>query len=295
MTRTEIDTAIAAVNPVRRAEVEQLPLDSAEREMLDAILREPREEGGPLVAATDPAPRRLARPRFGGRSLALGATVAAAAVFFIAIGIGGGPASGPARAIGGDLARLVEASPPILLDAPGWRVERADESFMSEGSTSFHFTRPDAEISGERPPGRESVRFAELQWSASESARSRIRGLKSLPRKLRRLTAKEGGNLAPYVVKEVGEAPVLGTTARVLVQHYKPGPPYFDAAAIWEEGGQLRVLRSFVPDLQTFKQRLAALRRVDAETWLNALHGRVVRREHGVAVVPNTKNTKENK
>jgi hypothetical protein len=217
--------------------------------------------------------------------LAGGAAVAAAFLLLIG-GIGGGPASGPAPAVGGDLARLIEASPPILLDAPGWGVEYSDESFSTQGLTNFF--RGEGGVSAAIEEGRvpEGLQgFAELQWS-TEPLQERIEGLKSLPEQLRRVAEKQDVELAPFVVEEVEGAPVLGTTARVIVQSY-PANPFFEATGFWEEGDRLLVFRSIVPDLETFRSRLAALRHVDPQTWLEALKDRVVvRQEKGVAVMP---------
>lgn len=276
MKKQRIETAIAAANPVRRAKLGELELGAAEREMLAAILDEPWSEERRQNAGAAPVGRSFAWLRFPKRSLTAATAVTAAAALFIAIGIGGGPATGPAPAIGGGLARLIEASPPILLQAPGWRLERADESFMSEGSNQFALGGEDSE---------DPTRFAELQWSSTESLSSRVRGLESLPRKLEELAAKEGAQVAPYLLNEVEGAPVLGTTARVFV-HPEIGTPYSEVQAVWEEEGELRVFRTFVPDLETFRHRLGALSRVDAETWLDALKGRVIERRNGVVVLP---------
>jgi hypothetical protein len=229
------------------------------------------------------------------RYLAVLASAGAAVATFLLLigGIGGGPTAGPPPAVGGDLARLIEASPPILLDVPGWGVEYSDESFSTQGLTNFFRGEGGASAAIEEGRVAEGLQgLAELQWS-TESLEERIEGLKSLPERLRRVAEKQDVELAPFVVEEVERAPVLGTTARVIVQSY-PANPFFEATGFWEEGDRLLAFRSFVSDIETFRSRLAALRRVDPQTWLEALKDRVVeQRDRGVAVMPRDAKGKE--
>ncbi len=280
MSKAEIEAVVAAVNPVSDESVESLPLADAERELLDEVAREADGE----VAA--PAPSR-ARSGFGQRRrgyLALGGAVsAAAAVLLVLAGTGGGPAGGPGTAVGDSFARLVEASPPIVLDAPGWWVERADELFMKEGTTNFARTptSPTSEIEAGHPV-RGLLGTAEFQWD-TETVRQRIHRLRNL-KQLRKITTPE--ELSYYASHKVGRAPVLGTTAQLFRHRPPPERPYFEAVAVWGEDGQARFFRSFVLDMATFRRRLAALRRVDAETWAEVLQGKVVTRKNSISVRP---------
>jgi hypothetical protein len=149
---------------------------------------------------------------------------------------------------------------------------------MREGSTQFFRGEGGVAAAIARSHGAKAVgNFAEFQWR-SESLKSRVRQLRLLPGRMRRLGSQRKGlvRLAPFVMHEAGRASVLGTEARVFV-HPEEGEPLFEAIAVWGQGDEVLELRSFVPDLQIFKQRLARLRRVDAEVWLQALQGTVLR------------------
>jgi hypothetical protein len=55
--------------------------------------------------------------------------------------------------------------------------------------------------------------------------------------------------------------------------------------AIWEEDGHLLELRTSVPDLAAFRERLGWLHRVDTKTWLDAMPTKVVKAaEYGATV-----------
>ncbi len=45
----------------------------------------------------------------------------------------------------------------------------------------------------------------------------------------------------------------------------------------WSEGGLLLELRASVPDLDAFEERLGLVRKVDAQTWLDAMPAKVVK------------------
>lgn len=274
MRREDLDATLAAANPVRRDEIDGLAVETdgpgviSAEDLLSAITEAPYADSTQGIAAAVDLGTWRSRSRGSiRRGFALAGAVGVVAVgVLVAIG-SGGPAGGPTPAIGSGLARLVEASPPILLNAPGWRVERADESFMSEGSIQFFHGENGVSAAVEAGNVAEGLQnFAELQWR-SEPLEGRLR------------------RVASFAV-EMGEATVLETTARIFVERERKARPFFEATAVWEEEGQVLVLRSFVPDLRTFEGRLAALRRVDAETWLDALRGRVVEHENGVAIVP---------
>lgn len=47
--------------------------------------------------------------------------------------------------------------------------------------------------------------------------------------------------------------------------------------AIWREGDRILSLSAWVPNLAAFRERLSWLRKVDAQTWLDAMPQRVVK------------------
>ena len=83
--------------------------------------------------------------------------------------------------------------------------------------------------------------------------------------------------------------PALG--AKVYVDpraEYRPilgGPGDRLMVAIWKEGGHLLELRTSVPNLASFRERLGWLHRVDAKTWLDAMPATVVKAaEYGATI-----------
>jgi len=265
MSRSELEAAVAATNPVSREAVDELSLAGAERELLAEIVGTAPEDDREPEPRRSSTPRRRSPARVRRGYLGLAAAAAVVALLFVSAS-GGGPKVGPSTALGDDLKALIEASPPILLDAPGWSVLSASESFMTEGITIFIGPGPDP-------------LEAELQW-----------GTETVPQRLHRmLNLKSLRKVIPpselhfYVYRNAGEAHALGTTARLFKL---PIPEHrIEVAAVWGEDGEARVLRAHVSDMRTFRDMLAALRHVDARTWEGALHGRVVKTKHSVKVV----------
>lgn len=281
MSRRDVDAVIAGSNPVEIDAVERLPLAETERELVAAIAATPAESRGSLSSPdAQKEPRTggglLGRGLFAGRhSLALGGAVAAlAAAVLIVGGAGGGPAAGPDAALGEDVAELLKASPPILIDAPGWRVDKLNEPFESAGITNF-------ERGSATPNGSEDLfGFAELQWR-QEPLRKLIQAQRALPRVMRRAYRRQAIKPPPYRQRET-TAPVLGTTALVF-SHLEPGdPPVLVGAAVWEHRGHAFQFRSFTADLAGFKRRLASLREVGYRAWREALPPRIERRGRGI-------------
>jgi hypothetical protein len=267
MRERDIKAAVAAANPVSRDAVMGLALGSTGRNLIG---------GRNLLAAisTDSSmasiPTRSERVftlgrYFSGRSVALAAAMGLVAALLIAIGSGKGPAGAPEPALGAGLQRLAKVSPPILLAAPGWRVERADEAFASEGSTQFfHGSRLLSELKAEGLAGEGLQQTAELRW-VSIPLETRVRQVKA-----------DGAVLVKTAI-------ALGAEARIYAYPIGPGDS-LAAIALWGRGGRVLEFRSYVPDIAAFERRLAALRGVDKGTWLEALPRRVVKTEAGVAV-----------
>jgi hypothetical protein len=240
MNTREIDTALAAANPVSRATVAELPLDAAEQELLQAIVAEPRR-------TPDNRRARPRRPRR--RQLALVGAVLAAAGLFLAVVGTGDRTDGPESAFGAELVRFAESSPLLLLDAPGWTVDYADEQTAREGEMRFTDGATGA---------------ADLNWR---------------PRPLTEWVRDRAASASRSTT-----APVLGTTAKVF-QYEGGSPGNRDVTALWVEQGRVLEFRSQVAGLAAFKERLASLRRVDAETWLSALPASVVKAANRDSVV----------
>jgi len=232
MSTREIDKALASANPVSRATAAGLPLEAAEEELLRAIVAEPRR----TRVGRRARPRRARR-----RQLALVGAALAAAVLLLAVVGTGERSDGPESAFGAELVRFAESSPLLLLDAPGWSVDSADEESAAVGEMRF--------TDG-------STGAADLNWR---------------PRPLGEWVRDRAASAT-----RITTAPVLGTTARVF-QYEGGSPGDRDVTALWIDHGRVLEFRSQVAGLEEFKGRLASLRRVDADTWLSALPASVVK------------------
>jgi hypothetical protein len=173
------------------------------------------------------------------------------------------------------------ASPLLLLEGPGWRVQNTQEyrgrpGEGTNGSIEFVTGRPipyeAIKVSGDNDHPRESgmlpasvrQRRVEVTWRPGSLGQS----IASLER-----AAHPHGRLTTRL-------PVLGTTAyvdeRAELFVNQGGPGNRRMVALWEEGGDVFELRAAVPDLAAFEERLAWLTKVDPQTWLGAMPAKVV-------------------
>jgi len=252
MTDDQLHSLLADANPLPDERVTALPLDTAQDELLRALLAEER-----------PAPQRrrpvirLSLPRVG----AAAGLAAAAVVAVVALGSGSG-SHGPATAWGAEQIRFAEASPLVLLDADGWRVEYADEQSKTEGELHFRIgaTPPPRTIDGDAvangTPVPADTTFAQLNWRGGDFDE----------------WAKDRGHDAAVSTT----APVLGTTAHVF--QYQGGTPgHRDITALFRYDGRILEFRAGAADVTAFKALLARLTRVDTDTWLSAMPESVVK------------------
>ncbi|WP_053202615.1 hypothetical protein [Jiangella muralis] len=232
---------------VRRAaqhsdeEIVTLTGSAAEAELMTRILAAPE----PLLPAARPPARRPARrPRRRVRRLAaLGAVAAAAAVGVTALVSTQGGDDAP-QAWAAEAIAMADQTPRLLVDAPGWRVESADE--LDPGDGYMWFTDGTSEV--------------RLSWSVSADPAAAI--------------ASRAG-----AADAVTEAVVAGHQATVF--SYGDG----EWSAVWQQGdafAELLTWRSPMDDA-AFAELLGAVTRVDAEDWLSALPGDVIRSEDIVA------------
>lgn len=265
MTTTDLDSLLSAANPLPDHVARAIRLPGAE--LMETIMAEPRQ----ATRRTLRPPRRHAR-----RHLAVVIALAcAAAIVFAALPGGSGPGEGapgaPPRAWAAELVRFAEASPLVLLDVPGWRVDYADESSATEGEMRFlHGDKPAPDpkrlvVVGGRPIPKAVIedarRHAELHWRA--------------------------GPIGPWKRDRANDAavhttaPVLGATADVY--EYRAGGQfrqirdYHDITALWKDGARVMEFRWAAPSMAAFKSLLAGLRRVDTDAWLSAMPASVVK------------------
>ncbi|HEX5608574.1 MAG TPA: hypothetical protein VFX45_00620 [Solirubrobacterales bacterium] len=266
MNKREIDTIVAGTNPVSFAAVEALPLAEVEGDLVREITAEPAEVRMPNLK-----PRRFRR---GGRQLALaGAVCAVALAILIAGGAGDGSTVGLDKAVGDDIERLLKASPPIVIDAPGWKVEALSEPFESEGTTQFSHDY-------ETESGPETD-YAELQWLL-EPMRRRVRAIATLPQVIKRSEEKTGVKMAPYVVKELAPVQVLGAQARIFT--HREFNHSLSGWAIWRLREHTFQLRTNTPGVAGLRRILASMREIEYEAWLDALPPTIVKQGQGIVV-----------
>jgi hypothetical protein len=190
-----------------------------------------------------------------------------------------GAAAGPAGAAAAKPASPTGASPLLLLQGPGWRVQNTEESRYREGvngSIEFVTGKPipyeSIKVTGPNKHPRETGMFppavrqrrVELRWRPG-SLKETIAWIQGLPHPRGR---------------EVLHLPVLDTTAYVDThdEFYsnQGGPGNRQMIALWAEGKDVFELRAAVPDLAAFEERLGWLTKVDPQTFLEAMPSKVV-------------------
>jgi hypothetical protein len=235
MTTTELHDVLTAANPLPAERAVALTLDEAEDDLLTALL----DGHGPGPTST---PRRRPHARRRRALVRLAAPIAATVVVLVALlslrdGSGDGN-SGTAWAA--EQVRFAEASPLVLLDAPGWRVDYADEQSREQGELRFRLDARSAALNWRRGP------IASWYEDRANSAAAKA------------------------------TAPVLGTTARVY--QYEGGTPgHRDITALFRYDGRVLEFRAGAAGIDAFKELLAKLKRVDTDTWLTAMPASVVK------------------
>jgi hypothetical protein len=249
MTNDELHRLLTAADPLPAERAAALDLGHARDALLAGVLSEPvrRRPSG--------SSRRRVRIR-----LALATAAAAVALLALLSLNGGSDDRGSNTAWAAEELRFAEASPLVLLDAPGWRVFYADEESQTDGELQYRRgpTRPPRVIT---PPtdGRPlpaDTNAADLNW--------------------------RGGGIAEWYRDRAASAvrtttaPVLGTTARVY--QYEGGTPgHRDITALFRYDGRVLEFRAGAADIGAFKVLLASLARVDTDTWLSAMPASVVK------------------
>jgi hypothetical protein len=201
------------------------------------------------------------------------------ALFAVLVLTGIGAGAGPSGAAAAKPAAPTGASPLLLLQGPGWRVQNTEENSYRvgvNGSIEFVTGKPipyeSIKVTGPNKHPRESGMFppavrqrrVELSW--------RPGSLKETIAWIHRLPHPRG--------REVLHLPVLDTTAYVDThdEFYSNlgGPGNRQMIALWTEGKDVFELRAAVPDLAAFEERLGWLTRVDPQTFLDAMPAKVV-------------------
>jgi hypothetical protein len=278
MNAREIERALAAADPLGRAEREALArLDFG---AMEADLLADVDGGRAALLEATPAPRSHPRRRL---TLALGtAALAAALAVFLIFGNGG--SGRPTKAYGADLVRFAESTPLLLLEGPDWRVQEVTENRTRGGTEgqmefvtgkavpwgSIRITGNDEEgqVAEGLQPAAERQRLVHIDW--------RDLGQQSLAE----ATGYQRERIHPHGRRFV-QLPVMDTTAFVDTHSEifvnQGGPGDREMTAIWSEGGNLLTMQAAVPDLAGMRERLEWVTKVDAQTWLEAMPAKVVK------------------
>ncbi len=190
-----------------------------------------------------------------------------------------GVGAGPAEARRTTSPPPTGASPLLLLEGPGWRVQNTEEGRERSGAYgSMEF------VTG-KPIPYETITVRGKAGHETESGmfpaavRQRRVDLEWRKESLAKALAEAHSGRYPQGRRWV-EAPVLGTTAEIDTRaesfDNQGGPGDREMTALWAEAGDVYQLRAAVPDLAAFEERLGWLTKVDAQTWLAAMPAKVV-------------------
>ncbi|HMJ96901.1 MAG TPA: hypothetical protein VK486_13670 [Thermoleophilaceae bacterium] len=263
MTDDQLQQLLTAANPMTAERAAGLSVADAEDDLLAGLMAEP---------AARPAPGRPRRGRRRVWTRVLPAIAATALVLVAILSLRDSSedpgSSGTAWAA--EQVRFAEASPLVLLGAPGWRVEYADEQSKKEGELQFRRgpAPPPQDLSvseqGSATPFPADTGSAALNWRGGG---------------IRTWIEDRGADAARSAT-----APVLGTTAHVY--QYQGGTPgHRDITALFQYDGRVLEFRAGAADLDAFKVLLATLKRVDTDTWLSAMPASVVKTaDRGVTI-----------
>ncbi len=294
MKAQQIDTLLAAANPVDRQTLAALDLAGGEKEMLDEITAQAIGSAtGETVGAAAGRGRRRP-PRWRALALLAGAAMVTALVLVL-LDTTGGPSREPASAYGAELVRFAESTPLLLLEGPGWRVQNADEERGPRRGEGIHGSM---EFVTGKPIPYESVRITCVREAVSKSGKFPVCKAQSesgmFPAAVRQRRVElfwRQGSLAetisnahrmshPHGQRWV-KLPVLDTTAEVdtRAEFYvnQGGPGNRQMTALWSEDGYVLELKAAVHDLAAFEERLGWLTKVDSQTWLDAMPTKVVK------------------
>lgn len=257
MTDDQLLRLLTDADPLPASRAAGLPLDAAEDELLTGLVAEP-----PPAATGAAAPRRRpSRRRLVPRIAIVVAAASVAGMAFLSLGDGPGGDEQSGTVWAAEQVRFANASPLVLLNADGWRVEYADESSGEEGE--LHFRRGPAppqqttpQFAGDQGPVPADTGAAQLNWRGGPLAD----------------WTKDRGNGAEVRTT----APVLGTTAHVY-QYTGGTPEHRDITALFRYDDRVLEFRAGAADVDAFKVLLATLTAVDVDTWLTAMPASAVK------------------
>jgi hypothetical protein len=255
--RTDLDTLLVMADPVAWAHDTELEVHAAMDELRQAVTAGP--PAGMRPASTNGSRRRRRLTL----RVAVVAVLVAAAGWISVLSLNDADRTGTAW--GAELVRFAESSPLVLLDAPGWHVDYADEQSAQEGEMLFRRGDPASDPQSAAVNGADAPQTtAKLNWRPGD------------------LADWERDRAASAELTTTG--PVLGTTAQIY-QYVGGRPGRRDITALWNYGGHVLEFRAGAVDVGAFRVVLAQLRAVDVDAWLSALPASVVKAVDRSAVI----------
>lgn len=243
-----LDALVAATAPVTDDRLDALDLSRGEAELHAALLDAAAAERGEAHTAAAPIRPRSARSRR--RRLGMTAFAACLALVAAIAGVSltreGEVATGPTHAWAAAAVRVAEAVPRILIDQPGWRVERADEFTVRQGETTFANDRLTVELTW-RPPAQHGGYVSDRA-----NGSTRIPGVEVLGH--------------PAAGFRVDTNPRVGGYATVL---WRDGKHSLELR-VWSRTGDRQLSREHLLEL------IGSLRLVSVDAWLSAMPASVV-------------------
>jgi hypothetical protein len=257
MSTESFDRELRAANPIGRPVLAALDLGECEAALGQALMAEAVASGAAETHRPEAAGRRRRR-RSRGLLLGLGAAAAAAAAVVVLLVGGGHDAESPGPAYSADLVRYAESTPLLLLELPGWRVKDLQQQHGGDGELG---------IVTDKGPVKE--RWVQLFWFPA--------GQPMLPWHdlIHPLLDRTPGRRFTVRPKNLGAVVHIDTRVESAPRYGSPGD--HEMSALWKEKGHVILMTTRVPGVGAFLERLGALQKVDARTWLGAMPAGVVK------------------
>jgi len=228
MTDDELDRFLVSGRRFSDRAVDELPISGSARALMEEIMATPV-----LASGADSEPPEH-HPRRGWRRAAVAAVaaVAAASLAFV-----WWPKASGDQAFATAAVAVAEANPRLLLDKPGWSIERVDTFGVVDGEMTF----------------TDGTHRLDVHWYAAESYESYY---------VDRLD-----------VSDPTDMDVLGTTGA----RFQYGDSADYATMLPPQGANFLEVRGDLGNLEAYEDILGALHRVDVDTWLSAMPDSVVK------------------
>ncbi|WP_129669069.1 hypothetical protein [Phytoactinopolyspora endophytica] len=243
--RDEMDALVGATARVSDADVEELPLRSAETELMEEIMSTPVLE---TVAGAEP-PGRQPRRWVTGRRLAAVAGIAAVATA-AAFTVQTNTDSGSVWA--SEVMKVAESVPRLIVDHPDWQITDAEQFTLNEGTMTVS----------------DGTYQLHVGWASEWDYASKVENLQSVYEEERSL-AVAGHEAVLLFSPETGDGTVLWQQGDYVVEVL--------TLTVLNDGQEI--------DASTLEDVVGSFTQVDVDTWLDAMPDDVVQPDDVEAAV----------